>query len=143
MDVLIDTNILVRLAVEGDPLAVPIRQTFADLQRKGARLCICNQNLYEFWVVATRPPESNGLGLQIETCQRAIATLVDSLIVLPDPPDLFDQWFALCVKNRIAGKAAHDARLAALMTCYKISTLVTFNDSDFRSFRDIQCIVPS
>ena len=62
MNVLLDTNILTRLAEPGHAMHQPARDAAKALQSQGHTLCIVPQNLYEFWVVCTRPIASNGLG---------------------------------------------------------------------------------
>jgi len=61
MNILIDTNVLLRLADDKHPMH---HLAFAAVEefRKTKVLCIFPQNAYEFWVVATRPEKDNGLG---------------------------------------------------------------------------------
>jgi hypothetical protein len=54
MNVLLDTNILTRLAQHAHPMHAAARDAVAALQRAGETLRLVPQNLYEFWVVATR-----------------------------------------------------------------------------------------
>ena len=63
MNVLLDTNILARMAQPG---TVPYQTTLDAvnaLQLRGDIPCLVPQVLYELWVVATRPVAVNGLGL--------------------------------------------------------------------------------
>jgi hypothetical protein len=61
MNYLVDTNILTRLA---DPAHATHQQAVDAVKRlahQGHKLHIVPQNLYEFWVVCTRPKNVNGL----------------------------------------------------------------------------------
>lgn len=62
MLVLLDTNILLRLAVPVHPMHLVARHAVIKLQANGDRLVLVPQNIYEYWVVATRPIPNNGLG---------------------------------------------------------------------------------
>ena len=60
---LADTNLLLRGAEAGHPMQTPVLEALAGLVRSGDVVYITPQNLYEFWVVATRPVERNGRGM--------------------------------------------------------------------------------
>jgi predicted nucleic acid-binding protein len=62
-DHLIDTNILVRLVRPQDPLNPAAARAVDVLKRRGEKTSVAPQNLIEFWSVATRPVEVNGLGM--------------------------------------------------------------------------------
>jgi len=53
--VLLDTNIIVRAAQPNSPDWSSIEQALSKLIGSGGKLCLVPQNLYEFWVIATRP----------------------------------------------------------------------------------------
>jgi hypothetical protein len=63
--ILLDTNVLLRHAKATDPDHPVVTAAVTALLGQGETLCIVPQNLYEFWVVATRPLASNGLGLSV------------------------------------------------------------------------------
>jgi len=62
MNTLLDTNILMRAAQPGHPMYATAVNAVAALRRRGDNLFLVPQNLYEFWVVGTRPLAQNGLG---------------------------------------------------------------------------------
>jgi hypothetical protein len=62
MNILLDTNILGRLAQPTHPMHAAARDAVTTLQRAGEMLRIVPQNLYEFWVIATRPSPSMDWG---------------------------------------------------------------------------------
>jgi hypothetical protein len=70
MNYLVDTNILTRLAEPGHAMHQPALNAVKRLIHQGHKLHIVPQNLYEFWVVCTRPLNVNGLG---KTALEAIA----------------------------------------------------------------------
>jgi predicted nucleic acid-binding protein len=75
MTVLLDTNILLRLAQASHPMHATAQATVSFLQRAGHVLHAVPQNIYEFWVVATRPVAANGLGLSIAEALAEVARL--------------------------------------------------------------------
>ena len=62
MDILADTNILVRRIHRADPQHRRTREALDRFVAEGHRVCVSSQNLIELWAVCTRPFESNGLG---------------------------------------------------------------------------------
>jgi hypothetical protein len=52
----------------------------------------CAQNIAEFWNVATRPVERNGLGLSSEEVLQEVGNIEKSLTLLPDIPAIYDAW---------------------------------------------------
>ncbi len=63
MRILLDTNIIVRLSEANQPSAHDSRRAVALLPEQGYECCLVPQVIYEYWSVATRPLENNGLGL--------------------------------------------------------------------------------
>jgi predicted nucleic acid-binding protein len=69
--ILLDTNILLRAAARDEAehsivsaaLDSLISQNTDSLISQNTKLFTCSQNLYEMWVVLTRPREANGYGL--------------------------------------------------------------------------------
>ncbi|MGL4882193.1 MAG: type II toxin-antitoxin system VapC family toxin, partial [Waterburya sp.] len=66
MNYLVDTNILLRLSDRNHPQHPIIRSVIRVLRSQGHSLYITPQNCAEFWNVATRPSDKNGLGLDTE-----------------------------------------------------------------------------
>jgi hypothetical protein len=59
------------------------------LLSRGEQLYITPQNLIEFWNVATRPQEKNGLGYSIIETQIEIARIKNILPLILDTPTVF------------------------------------------------------
>jgi len=60
-----------------------------------------------------------------------IRALRDQFPLLDETPAVLDRWFEVVERCQVAGKHAHDARLAALLLVHGIPQLLTFNTSDF------------
>ncbi len=142
MRALLDTNVLVRISNVRDPQLPIIAECLRQWVERGAELCIVPQNIYEFWVVATRSVEQNGLGRTPGQARGDVDVLCQAYRLLPDPPDLLRSWLELCAKHEVRGKQAHDARLVACMRAHLVHQLVTFDNRDFDRFPEVQCIVP-
>jgi predicted nucleic acid-binding protein len=71
MRVLVDTNILLRSVQPNHPLCSQATHAVSKLIRQKDEVFFCAQNAAEFWNVATRPADRNGLGLSPEEgCKR-------------------------------------------------------------------------
>lgn len=140
--ILIDTNILLR-SHPSDPRYLLVRNALAKLKQDRELLCIAPQNLVEFWVVATRPPESNGLGMQPVAAVAEIQRLPKTFHVLEGLPGVSDAWEKLTGKHLVLGKQAHDANLAATMLVHGVKRLLTFNGADFKRFDSVEVMEPA
>ncbi len=133
--ILIDSNILVRYVNLNDPLYSHVDQLINNLNTQGEQLCIVPQNIYEFWVVASRPIANNGLDLSTSEIEKAKRRFTQFFNFLPDQPQLYNEWESLVVHYQCKGKVCHDARLIAAMLTHSIGTLLTFNIPDFARFQ--------
>jgi predicted nucleic acid-binding protein len=112
-------------------------------QNAGHTLCVVPQNLYEFWVVCTRPLANNGLGKSVAEAAAEVAKLKTIFTLLDDTPAVFPTWEQLVSTHAVLGKNAHDARLVAAMLVHGVTHLLTFNDADFRRFTAITVLIPT
>jgi hypothetical protein len=106
-------------------------------------MCLCAQVLIEYWVVATRPADSNGFGLTPAEAEGDLAALLGMLPCPSEPPDIAKRWLARVTTYQVAGKPAHDARLVAWMETHAIRRLLTLNPSDFARYPDVEVVLPS
>jgi predicted nucleic acid-binding protein len=143
MAILIDTNILLRSVQTHHPHYALVERAFAALRADEEPLHVAVQNFVEFWTVATRPVESNGLGMTTETATQELAVLKDLFRLLTEPSSIFEEWERLVTTCRISGRGTHDARLAATMRLHGITKILTFNGSDFRRFPGIMVLDPA
>jgi predicted nucleic acid-binding protein len=143
MDVLADTNILLRSAQIHHPHYAIVERAFSMLRANNATLHVAVQNLIEFWAVATRPAGSeNGLGMSTDQATREMDVLKELFKLLPEPGSIFEEWERLVTAYRVSGKNTHDARLVAVMKANGIETILTFNVRDFARFDGIAALHP-
>jgi len=142
MSYLVDTNILLRLVQKNSPIHSDTQRAILMLKRQGELLYIIPQNLIEFWAVATRPINSNGLGLSTAQAVHETNKLKKIFILYLDTPAIFGEWESVIVKYQVMGKQVHDARLFAAMITHQITHILTFNINDFKRFSEIVVVDP-
>ncbi|MFN0171976.1 MAG: type II toxin-antitoxin system VapC family toxin [Bryobacteraceae bacterium] len=142
MDCLLDTNILIRGFDRRHPMCRLVRAAGKKLHREGLRLCLAPQNVVEFWAVATRPLDSNGLGIPVEYAARLVRRFKRVVTILSETPEVFPEWERLAVEHRVIGKKAHDARIVAVMNVHGIGRILTFNVGDFARYPGISAVSP-
>lgn len=144
MRVLIDTNLLVRLAAgPKDPSFEVAEQALAVLHASRYSVVIVPQVVYEFWVVATRPLQANGLQMTtaaVDAFLQHLERLGFSLLL--DERAIYERWLELVTKHRVSGKPSHDARLVAAMQRHGVNHLLTFNAGDFKRFDGLSVLDP-
>ena len=96
----------------------------------------------EFWNVATRPRERNGIGLTPELAGAELAQIEGFFTVLGESAEVYNEWKRLVTLRAISGVQAHDARLVAAMKVYGISKILTFNTDDFTRYSEIEVVHP-
>jgi predicted nucleic acid-binding protein len=139
MAILLDTNILLRLAQPHHPGASVAARALRTLRAANETLHITQQNIVEFWVVTTRPVAANGLGHATEQAAAEVSDLKRLFDLLPELP-LQDEWQRLVAQYRVSGKNAHDARLVAAMVVHRVESIVTFNAQDFLRYTEIRVL---
>jgi predicted nucleic acid-binding protein len=142
MLILADTNVLLRLVEENHPQHAIANDSLAAVRLNGHRTVIVPQVVYEFWVVATRPVEVNGLGMRAAEAQFEFDELRPHFKLLLDERTVFDHWYRLVLDHDVNGKQVHDARIVAAMLRHDVSHLLTFNAADFARFSEISVIEP-
>lgn len=143
MRILLDTNILVRLSDRGQTQHVVVQAAIDWLEANGHDVAIVPQVLYEYWVVATRPVEVNGLGMQTAKASQAVTEWATVFRLLRDERGVFGRWQDLVTVHDVKGKNAHDARLVAAMQRHGVEHLLTFNQPDFARFSGITVVTPT
>jgi predicted nucleic acid-binding protein len=135
--ILLDTNLLTRMTRAHHPQSSAARSAIQTLLRRGERLIVVPQNLYEFWAVATRAPGAppagaNGLGMSPAQAGQWLRFFQRRFTLLPDREELSTLWQTLVETHGVTGFRAHDVRLVAAMQSYGITRLMTFNITHFR-----------
>ena len=143
MNYLVDTNILSRLAEPGHPMHQSALGAVKRLVSDGHKLHIVPQNLYELWVVCTRPTAVNGLGKTAAEAATELASVKTLFRLLDETPAIYGVWEQLVTSTPVVGKNGHDARLVAAMTVHGLTQILTFNAQDFRQYPGITAVTPA
>ena len=142
MRILLDSNVFLRAFEPAHPHFRASVESRELLRSQGHELLVVPQVLYEFWVVATRPKENNGLAMLPEEADKEIASILRFFRFRHDNRGIFGRWRELVVSLPVRGKQAHDARLAASMQQHAITHLLTFNVADFARYSFVTAISP-
>lgn len=142
MSVITDSNILVYSVQPQSPFYQDATDAVIELRRQGEVLCVIPQNLIEFWVVATRPINVNGLGMNIAQAHNELTRLKGLFQLLPDKAAIFPEWERLVVQQAVMGKATHDTRIVAAMNVHGVTKILTENKDDFKRFQNITALEP-
>jgi predicted nucleic acid-binding protein len=143
MKMLLDTNVLLRIAQPAHPQRTEALEATVRLSEAELDLCLVPQVLYEFWSVATRPVSVNGLGMDAAAAERSLDELTHDFHLQRDERGVYGHWRSLIAAHRVRGKNAHDARLVAAMLRHGIGCLLTFNTPDFARFTTIAVYSPT
>lgn len=142
MRILLDTNILLRQAEPRHAQHEVSVKATEELRRRGDDLIVVPQVLYEFWSVATRPVDRNGLGMTPAEAHSDLIAIQRLFRLLRDERAIYAIWQQLVSSLGVQGKQAHDARLAAAMQRHSISHILTFNAADFARYPAIIALTP-
>lgn len=142
MKILLDTNILTRSGQPAHAQHHAAVGSVALLLSQHHELCLVPQIFYEFWAVATRPLSDNGLNMPTQEADEKLRQLEATFEVLTDLPTIFDVWRKLVLQHDVKGKSSHDARIVAAMNVHGLTTLLTFNQSDFLRYPGIEVLAP-
>ena len=143
MDILADTNIILRRLHRAHPQYRQARDAITRFSHEGNRICVASQNLIELWAVSTRPIENNGFGLTPTQADKVVTRVEKSIVRLPDSDDIYREWRRLVVTHGVSGKTSHDARLVAAMIVNRITHILTFNADDFTRYAEIKVLNPA
>ncbi|GBF81638.1 type II toxin-antitoxin system VapC family toxin [Aphanothece sacrum] len=139
---LLDTNILLRAADTSSVSHSLANKAIKKIVKDGNECVITSQVLIEFWVVATRPIDVNGLGWNTSQTKDYVNDLLDNFRLILETSEVFTNWLQLVIDYNIKGKRTHDIRLLAVMKSHNITHLLTFNPNDFISLPNITIIQP-
>jgi predicted nucleic acid-binding protein len=142
MQVLLDSNILIRWLEPDNPDQIVVKAALDRLMLSNADLCYTSQNLGEFWNAMTRPANRNGYGLSPEEADIRARDVEAWFDLLPDSLAVHQEWRRLLVDYRVSGVQVHDARLVAAMHVHGVKRILTFNTKDFTRFDGIDAVHP-
>jgi hypothetical protein len=107
-------NILLRTLQPANSHCAVAQRAINLLRSRRETLWVCAQNIVEFWAVATRPLQDNGLGFSISRALQEVAAIKQHFPVLSETP-LLPAWESLVSSHQVIGRSVHDARLVAAM----------------------------
>lgn len=113
--VLCDTNVLIRVSKPDHEQHQLALDAVSTLHATGRVPAIVPQGCYEYYVVATRPVEQNGIGLTPTAAIGNIEELLTLFRLMRDERSIFGRWMELVEQHGVKGKQAHDARIVAAM----------------------------
>jgi predicted nucleic acid-binding protein len=143
MRILLDTNLLTRLANPAQQEAHDLAEAAIEtLRLRGQIPCLVPQSIYEFWVVATRPLDVNGLGISPDESREEVDSMLSLFPLLQDERAIFFRWLNLVITHKVSGRPAHDARLVAAMLRHGLSCILTLNVADFARYSEITAVHP-
>ena len=131
---LTDTNVLLRIVQPTNPDYNTAKAAVHQLKENGHQLYATPQNFVEFWNASTRPIDRNGFGFTPSKTDALLQHVEQLFPLLPDPPDMYDEWRQLVVNYGVSGVQVYDARLAAAMISHNITHILTFNIKDFTRY---------
>jgi predicted nucleic acid-binding protein len=140
---LVDTNVLLRATRRADPQHQVASTSLGRLANQGTLLHYTPQNIAELWNTMTRPTARNGLGLSAAEADREVRAIETGMILLPDNEAIYREWRRIIVQHGVLGVQVHDARLAASMIVHGVTSILTFNVSDFSRFTGLTALHPS
>ena len=141
--VFIDTNVLLTATDESRPNHEAARRLIAESGRNGMHLAVSGQVLREYVVVATRPVDVNGMGLNSRHAIGNVEAFLGFLRLCDETEAVADKLRRLGLKHNLQGKRFHDANIVATMSVHGIGVLVTDNLKDFAVFDDIDAVALS
>ena len=139
---LLDTNILLRTADVSSNSHTIANEAINQIINDGNECVITSQILIEFWVVATRSIDLNGLGWNTSQTKEYVNDLLDNFTLITENLDIFSNWLKLVTDHKIKGKRSHDIRILAVMISHNITNLLTFNPKDFIQLPNIKIVHP-
>lgn len=139
---LVDTNLLIRTQQPHHPLYTTAGRAISVLRSQNHRLYLVPQILTEFWTVATRPINVNGLGFSTTAARLEIERLEQFFNILHETPAIYPAWKRLVFAHQVSGKLSYDARLVAAMEVHGLASILTFNTSDFSRYKGINAVNP-
>lgn len=138
--IFIDTNVFLAATDEDRPTHEEAVACLESGLAGNARLFVTGQIFREYLVVATRPVEVNGLGMEPESALANLREFQQTALLLPE--DAVTKRFLLQViqRHQLRGKGIHDANVVASMLRHGLEKLKTFNPDDFENFEEIHLV---
>lgn len=136
----VDTNVLLTASDARRSEHGAARRLFTGAAARGWHLAASGQILREYLVVATRPPQVNGLGLEVGDAMGNVNAFLRHLHLYPENETVSRCLRRLATLHDLRGRRLHDANIAATMLVHGLDLLVTENESDFAPFAGIETL---
>ena len=136
----VDTNVLLAATDESRRANRDARRLFTESTRLGLHLGASGQILREYLVVATRPVEANGLGLNALDATANVSEFLQYVHVYDETEAVAGRLRELASLHSLRGKRIHDANIVATMATHGTRALITENGEDFRAFGEIEVV---
>ena len=133
----VDTNVLLTATDESRPHHRDAGRLLGESSLHGWHLAASGQILREYLVVATRPPDANGLGLHVRDATANVSEFLRCIHLYDETVDVARRLRQLGLTYGLHGKRLHDANIVATMSIHGIHALVTQNPGDFAPFDEI------
>jgi hypothetical protein len=131
---LLDTNVLLRLALHDEAANLQLTTVVEHLRTEGAEVCCTAQAIREVWHVSTRTVESNGLGLSLDATEKITDRLRSMCTLLLESEASFTEWRRIVVADGGRGAATHDANQMAIAAVEEVDYVLTYDLKHFRNF---------
>ena len=134
----VDTNVLLAATDESRRGHGDARRLFTESTRLGLHLAASGQILREYLVVATRPVEANGLGLNALDATGNVSEFLQYVHVYDETEAVAGRLRHMASLHSLRGKRIQDANIVATMETHGIRALITENGEDFKAFGEIE-----
>ena len=138
---ILDTNVLVSATASQRELHT-VAQDVMQWPTLGRQIYVSGQILREYLVVATRPFESNGLGLTCAEATANVSLFHSSMHCLEEDERVRRRLVQLVQTHECRGVLIHDANVVATALTHDIPAIVTENERDFLRFADLVEVIP-
>ena len=135
-----DTNVLLSAVDRRRTLHSRAFRVLNEAPNRGVELCVSGQVLRECLVVSTRPVEANGLGLTLAAAVGNNQAFAERATVLEETRGVANRLPRVAEAAGCAGKAIHDANIAATMLEHGVTRVVTANPQDLMRFEGIDVV---
>jgi predicted nucleic acid-binding protein len=132
--VMLDTNVLLAATNSARAGHDDAMLVLNDWPGSGTILYVSVQILREYLAVATRPLESNGLGMPLGAAIENARSFRDRSTLLPESGQVVGRLLRLLADVPCGGKRIHDANIVATTLTHDVSTVLTANLKDFARF---------
>ena len=136
----LDTNVLLSATDESRPSHAGAQCILRYASQGERHFAISGQVVREYLVVATRPVNANGLGLDTGSAVGNIDKIRKRTVFFDETESVSAVLQDMVADYSIEGKRIHDANVAATMLANNISKLITENGSDFTPFDEIETV---